>query len=360
MAAAPDELPLVDVDHVLICQVLANLIDNATRYAPGDTPVTVSASGGSDGAVQVTVADEGPGVKAGERASIFQMFNRREAGGRGGLGLAIARAFVEAHGQRIWVEERSGPGARFVLPSRWHAGRRSRLFEPREWADRGTGARDRRRPGAVAGAARRAGGPWARGRPRDPGEEGLSKVALDTPDVVVLDLGLPDLDGLEVCHRIRQWSEVPVIVLSATGLENRKVAALDGGANDYVTKPFGMAELEARIRTALRNSNGDRVAKDGRVAVGPLELDLVHHEATLNGTAIELTAREFDLLAYLARHAGKVCTHQMILGHVWGGEYGSEAEYLRVYVYRLRRKLGDDGARLLRTSPGIGYSLSAE
>ena len=176
----------------------------------------------------------------------------------------------------------------------------------------------------------------------------------------MLDLGLPDLDGLEVCHRIRQWSEVPVIVLSATGLENRKVAALDGGANDYVTKPFGMAELEARIRTALRNSNGDRVAKDGRVAVGPLELDLVHHEATLNGTAIELTAREFDLLAYLAHHAGKVCTHQMILGHVWGGEYGSEAEYLRVYVYRLRRKLGDDGARLLRTSPGIGYSLSAE
>lgn len=190
-------------------------------------------------------------------------------------------------------------------------------------------------------------------------EEGLSKVALDAPEVVVLDLGLPDLDGLEVCHRIRQWSEVPVIVLSATGLEDRKVAALDGGANDYVTKPFGMAELEARIRTAIRHRRPEDTPENGRLVVGALELDLVHHQAELDGEPMELTAREFDLLAYLARHAGKVCTHQMILGHVWGGEYGRETEYLRVYVYRLRRKLGDADGRLLHTSPGIGYSLSA-
>lgn len=189
------------------------------------------------------------------------------------------------------------------------------------------------------------------------GEEGLEKAALEEPEVVILDLGLPDLDGLEVCRRIRQWSTVPIIVLSAIGLEDRKVAALDGGANDYVTKPFGMAELEARIRSAVRS----RVHEDeeqSRLVVGALELDLGHHDVTLDGRAIQLTGKEFDLLAYLARHAGKVCTHQMILSAVWGGEYGGEAESLRVYVSRLRRKLGDHAGRLLRTAPGVGYSLS--
>jgi two-component system, OmpR family, KDP operon response regulator KdpE len=189
------------------------------------------------------------------------------------------------------------------------------------------------------------------------GEEGLAKLAAETPDVVVLDLGLPDLDGLDVCHRIRQWSDVPVIVLSAVGLETRKVAALDGGANDYVSKPFGMLELEARIRTAIRDRRVTSDAAGGLLAAGDLELDLVHHQAMRRGTQIELTAREFDLLAYLARHAGKVCTHRMILEHVWGPGYGTEAEYLRVYVYRLRRKLGPSGD-LIRTCSRIGYQLS--
>lgn len=190
------------------------------------------------------------------------------------------------------------------------------------------------------------------------GEEGLSKVALDEPDLVLLDLGLPDLDGLEVCHRIRQWSDVPIIVLSAIGLEGRKVAALDSGASDYVTKPFGTSELEARIRAVIRDHRADGGTQSDRLVVGEIELDLVHHQATCNGERIQLTAREFNLLAYLARHAGNVCTHQMILASVWGSSYEDEAEYLRVYVYRLRRKLGAAG-RLLRTSPGIGYSISA-
>jgi two-component system KDP operon response regulator KdpE len=191
------------------------------------------------------------------------------------------------------------------------------------------------------------------------GEDGLTKAALETPDVVVLDLGLPDIDGLQVCHRLRQWSDVPIIILSAVGLEDRKVAALDGGANDYVTKPFGMAELEARIRSAIRNRRPVQGDADGALVVGGLELDLVHHQAQLDGNPLSLTAKEFDLLAFLARHAGKVCTHQMILGQVWGGEYGRESEYLRVYIYRLRRKLGDAQGRILRTAPGIGYSLIA-
>ena len=190
------------------------------------------------------------------------------------------------------------------------------------------------------------------------GEQGLTQTALTAPDVVVLDLGLPDLDGLAVCRRIRQWSDVPIIILSAAGTEARKVAALDGGADDYVTKPFGMAELEARIRTALRHR---RTAGEGpepsSLAVGPLELDLVHHEARVQETAIELTGKEFDVLAFLARNVGRTCTHQMILSAVWGSGYGREAQYLHSYVHRLRQKLGPDGAALIRTTQGVGYRL---
>ena len=190
------------------------------------------------------------------------------------------------------------------------------------------------------------------------GAQGISEAALHNPDVIVLDLGLPDIDGMEVCRRIRQWSDVPIIVLSADGTEKRKIDALDGGADDYMTKPFGMGELDARLRVALRHrptsDEGDDVHQ---LEIGPLSLDLVHHEASMDGRRLELTSREFDLLAFLARHVGKVCTHKMILEEVWGPHYGTEIQYLRVYTYRLRRKLGDEEGRLLHTVPGIGYRL---
>ena len=192
------------------------------------------------------------------------------------------------------------------------------------------------------------------------GHEGLSKAATDAPDVIILDLGLPDVDGLEICRRIRQWSQVPVLVLSATGSEDRKVATLDAGADDYVTKPFSMAELEARIRAALRHVQPPQPEGATQVTVGLLELDLIHHQARTSGRSVELTAKEFDLLAFLARHAGKVCTHQMILQEVWGAGYGSEAHYLRVYVHRLRQKLGDEEGRFLRTASGVGYVLASD
>jgi two-component system KDP operon response regulator KdpE len=190
------------------------------------------------------------------------------------------------------------------------------------------------------------------------GSGGITRTAVDKPDVVLLDLGLPDIDGLDVCSRIRQWTDVPVIVLSAAGSEQRKVSALDGGADDYVTKPFGMAELEARIRAALRHgSRPGPLDEEQDLDVGELHLDLVHHTAYMKGEQLELTSREFDLLAFLARNAGKLCTQRMILERVWGPGYGTESQYLRVYVYRLRRKLGDEGGGLLRTSPGVGYTL---
>ncbi len=193
------------------------------------------------------------------------------------------------------------------------------------------------------------------------GTDGLEQVTRVSPEVVILDLGLPDMDGMTVCRRIRAWSDVPIIVLSATSSEERKVAALDEGADDYVTKPFGMAELEARIRAVLRH----RVRpEDGsgpeQITVGSLHLDLVHHQADIAGTSVELTAKEFDVLAFLASNAGKLCTHQMILRAVWGSTYSTEAQYLHAYIHRLRQKLGDESSVVIKTAPGVGYSISAE
>lgn len=191
------------------------------------------------------------------------------------------------------------------------------------------------------------------------GQEGLAQALHTSPEVVVLDLGLPDIDGLTVCQRLRGWSDVPIIVLSATRTEDRKVAALDEGADDYVTKPFGMAELEARIRAVLRHRRaGPRQEASDTVTVGPLTLDLVRHAAELDGTALELTAKEFDVLAFLSANAGKVCTHQMILMAVWGKSYAREAKYIHEYVHRLRQKLGDRPELEIKTASGIGYILS--
>jgi two-component system, OmpR family, KDP operon response regulator KdpE len=194
------------------------------------------------------------------------------------------------------------------------------------------------------------------------GAEAVNQVALAAPDLVILDLGLPDLDGIEVCRRIRAYSGVPIVVLSAYGDERRKVEALDSGADDFVTKPFGMAELEARLRVALRHgtARGDGAEGATNLHVGDLDVDLVHHMATRGGADLHLTSREFELLAYLARHAGRVCTHHMILKDVWGPGYGAESNYVRVYTHRLRKKLGDEEGHLLRTVPGIGYQLTAE
>ena len=191
------------------------------------------------------------------------------------------------------------------------------------------------------------------------GSDGLTEAAIRPPDVIVLDLGLPDLDGLEVCKRIRTWSQVPIIVLSAEGSEDRKVDTLDAGADDYMTKPFGMRELNARLSVALRHRPADDDGDSVEVVVGPLRLDLVHHEATLDGHSLDLAPREFDFLAYLARNVGKVCTRRMILEHVWGPGYGKELHYLKVYAYRIRRKLNDERGQLLQSDPSVGYRLAA-
>ena len=191
------------------------------------------------------------------------------------------------------------------------------------------------------------------------GQQAIDAIALTPPDVVVLDLGLPDLDGIEVCRRVREWSDVPIVVLSAEGSDERKVLALDQGADDYVTKPFSTAELLARIRVALRHRQHEAAPDDDAVLhVGDLQVDLARHTVEVGARKVDLTPKEFAFLALLARWPGRVLTHRTILQEVWGPEYGSESQYLRVYASQLRKKLDDDPAEpRLITEPGVGYRL---
>ena len=188
--------------------------------------------------------------------------------------------------------------------------------------------------------------------------DAIREMATRNPDVVVLDLGLPDQDGLQVVERVREWSDVPIIVVSARGLETDKVRALDLGADDYLTKPFGAEELLARVRVALRHVALRRVGDCGPVfSVGELQVDFARRLATLRGEPLDLTPTEYRLLVTLVQHAGRVLTHQQILRKVWGQAYVRRVHYVRVYIAQLRRKLEADPSQpaLILTETGVGY-----
>jgi two-component system KDP operon response regulator KdpE len=191
-------------------------------------------------------------------------------------------------------------------------------------------------------------------------EEGIAQAAARQPDLVLLDLGLPDRDGLEVIRGIRQWSQMPIVVLSARGQEKDKIAALDLGADDYVAKPFAVGELLARIRAALRRAAP--LAADGADAVirfGTVQADFEKRVITVGGEEVHLTPNEYKLLQVLIKHAGRVVTQRQLLNEVWGPQHTEQSQYLRVYVAQLRRKLERDPARprYLQTEPGVGYRL---
>jgi two-component system KDP operon response regulator KdpE len=191
------------------------------------------------------------------------------------------------------------------------------------------------------------------------GQTAIEMVAINPPDAIVLDLRLPDIDGVEVCRRVRTWSTVPIIVLSADGLDQRKVQALDEGANDYVTKPYSTPELLARLRAVIRSAAAGRTAnEDGVLVVGDLRIDQARRTVMVGDRAVDLTPKEFAFLALLARHQGRVLTHHTILQEVWGPKYGTETQYLRVYAGQIRKKLEDDmrNPRLV-TDLGVGYRL---
>lgn len=191
------------------------------------------------------------------------------------------------------------------------------------------------------------------------GREGITKAATLGPDVVLVDLGLPDLDGKEVIHAIREWSQVPILVLSVRSEEAEIIAALDAGADDYVTKPFATGELFARLRAMLRRVTPE-TAQPAVIAVGGLEIDLAQRLVRLNGKAIELTRKEFDVLALLTRNSGRLLTHHDLLDTIWGPAHREDVHYLRIVISHLREKLGDDAQqpKLIITEPGIGYRLA--
>jgi two-component system KDP operon response regulator KdpE len=190
-------------------------------------------------------------------------------------------------------------------------------------------------------------------------QQALALATSHNPEVVLLDLGLPDGDGIAVALRLREWSRVPIIILSARGRETDKVAALDAGADDYLTKPFGVNELLARIRVSLRRAAESAEIATPVLQIGALRIDLARREVTLDGHALHLTPNEYRLLTLLARNAGKVLTHRQILKEVWGPGHVGETHYLRVYMAQLRRKIEADPARpqLLVTEPSVGYRL---
>lgn len=193
------------------------------------------------------------------------------------------------------------------------------------------------------------------------GKDALKAAATSSPDVIVLDLGLPDMDGKDVIRELRSWSKTPILVLSARDREAEKIAALDLGADDYVNKPFGIGELTARLRTALRHA-AQQASEQTHLRSGALDVDVLAHIVTLDGVPVKLTRKEFELLAVLVRNAGRVLTHRQILTAVWGPAHTEDLQYLRVFIGQLRQKLkaSPNSPELILTEPGIGYRLSAE
>jgi two-component system KDP operon response regulator KdpE len=195
------------------------------------------------------------------------------------------------------------------------------------------------------------------------GGDGLSIAAAERPDLIVLDLGLPDMDGIEVCRRLRAWTSVPILVLSARDSEDEKTALLDAGADDYVTKPFGPAELRARVRAQLRRAGMAKVpGGDEPLQVGDLLIDVARRTVTRNGSTVHLTPTEWGLLVALVKNAGKTITHQQLFRSVWGSAHGDAQQYLRVYVAHLRRKIEPNPyePKYIVTEPGVGYRFEPE
>ena len=192
------------------------------------------------------------------------------------------------------------------------------------------------------------------------GNEAVQQAATEKPDLIVLDLGLPDMDGKDVIRRIREWSQTPILVLSVRQEEAEKVEAPDAGAQDYVVKPFGIKELLARVRTLLRDRTGQGAASGlAVIEVGDLHIDVAAHEVRKEGEPLKLTRKEFELLWMLARHAGRIVTHRMLLSEIWGKAHEEDVQYLRVFIRQLRQKLGDDPAqpRYIMNEPGVGYRM---
>ncbi len=343
----PETVPLVEADPALLERAVANVVSNALAWSPEEQPVRIEAAP-VQGRVCLRVIDRGPGIPLAQRGRVFEPFSR--------LG-------DRSHDAGVGLGSGGGPRLRHR-----DAGRHQRRRHAGRWPHR------HHLPGG--GMTGRAGGRVlvvddepqirralavnlkARGYDVDQaasGEEALHLAAARHPDVVLLDLGLPGIDGLEVIRGLRGWTSVPIVVLSVREAEADKVAALDLGADDYLTKPFGMNELLARLRAALRRHQP--VAEEPVVETPDFRVDLVARRVWAHGEEVHLTPTEWSILDVLARHPGRLITQRQLLQQVWGPSYERETNYLRVYLAQLRRKLEPEPARprYLITEPGMGY-----
>jgi DNA-binding response OmpR family regulator/signal transduction histidine kinase len=363
-------LPLVSADGRRIEQVLFNLLDNARKFAPHGSTITVRAEQ-ADGAVVVSVVDQGPGIPAAERERVFERFYQleqpttRNVGGSG-LGLAICKAIVEAHGG--WIGVTAGPngGASFAF---------SLSAMPSDDAQTIT-------PGPNLLVQPRVGKTEVLVVDDDPAlrrlletslpdagyrvqtvieaQAALEAVTQQPPDIILLDIMLPGADGFTLCKQLREWTSVPIIMLTARAAERDVVLGLQLGADDYVTKPFRASELIARIEAVLRRAQIE-ADPDGPslIELDGLSIDLAQRRVAVAGVDVELTPIEYQILTYLARHAGQVLTHGQILKEVWGEAYSTENHYLWVHIAHLRQKLEPKGRgrRYIHTERGVGYRL---
>lgn len=370
-------LPTLAADAQRIEQVLLNLIDNARKWSPPEGVITVRAEPRPD-EICISVRDQGPGIPPEQRERIFERFfqgsppNGSDPEGTSGtgLGLAICRAIVEAHGGRIWVDPAVTAGARlcFSLP-------RTPIAPPAEEDGALLTALPRRAHDTahilvvddepalrqmLEGSLRSAG--YVVGSVPE-GQAAIEYLATERPDLVILDVMLPGQDGFRVLQQLRDWSEVLVLMLTAAPEPQNVVRGLELGADDYLTKPFNMPELLARV-TALLRRRQPALELDAPTVVqrGPLTIDLARRSVTVNGAPVELTPTEFRLLTTFAQHPGQVLTHTQLLQQVWGPQYGGENHYLWVHIGRLRQKIEPDPKtpQLIVTERGVGYRLAAE
>ncbi len=341
---------MISADFVLIVHVLNNLLDNALKYSSKESPLEVRARQAAN-QVQIAVLDRGIGIPEEDLEKVFDKFyrvQRPEQVTGTGLGLAICKGIVEAHGGRIWAE---GAGRGRNMHDDRAAGSGGEMSEktPRILVVDDERPIRRFLSASLSGQYEIV--------QAATGEDAIRSVATERPDLVILDLGLPDIDGVEVTRRLREWTQTPIIIVSVREQEGDKIAALDAGADDYLTKPFGAGELMARIRVALRRTAP--IAEDAVFQSDNLSVDLARRVVSVVGQDIFLTPTEYDILRALIQHAGKVLTHRQLLRTVWGNAYESETHLLRVNVSNLRRKIERDPAKPqhIITEPGVGYRL---
>jgi DNA-binding response OmpR family regulator/signal transduction histidine kinase len=363
-------LPLVSADGRRIEQVLFNLLDNARKFAPPGSTITVRAEQ-TDNTVVIAVADQGPGIPAAEREHVFERFYQLEQPttrniGGSGLGLAICKAIVEAHGGWIGVSAAPGGGASFAFslpampvdePQAFAAGPNV-LVQPRSGKTQVLVVDDDPALRRLLETSLPDAGYHVQTVVE--AQAALEAVVQQPPDIILLDIMLPGADGFTLCKQLREWTNVPIIMLTARAAEKDVVLGLQLGADDYVTKPFRASELIARIEAVLRRAQFE-AAPDGPslIQLDGLTIDLAQRRVAVEGVDIDLTPIEYHILTYLARHAGQVLTHRQILQEVWGEAYSAENHYLWVHIAHLRQKLEPDGkrARYIHTERGVGYRL---